>query len=115
MIVVEHDVGALTFDKIAEQANMSKGGILYHFSSKDKLIKAMVESFVAKFETGIATFMAEDDVEIGRYSRAYLRATMGESATTGADFDRLGASITVALFSFPNYTEIIYQQKTLST
>ncbi|MEK1870378.1 MAG: helix-turn-helix domain-containing protein, partial [Ensifer adhaerens] len=45
-IVVGKGVSSLTFDEVAEQTGLSKGGILYHFASKDALVRAMVERFV---------------------------------------------------------------------
>lgn len=109
-IVTKSGVGNLTFDKVAAESGLSKGGILYHFRSKDVLVKAMVEQFVSRFEGGLEDLEKEDTVDVGRYSRAYLRATMGEAATTGDDFDRLGASITTALSSFPDFLKIVRQQ-----
>jgi len=109
-IVANEGVASLTFDKIAAASGLSKGGILYHFGSKNDLVRAMIEQFVSRFETGLSDLAAEDDVEVGRYSRAYLRATFGEAATTGESYDRLGASITAALSSFPDYLQIVRDQ-----
>ena len=41
--VVVRDGGArMTLDAVAEEAGVSKGGLLYHFPSKDELIQALV-------------------------------------------------------------------------
>jgi AcrR family transcriptional regulator len=109
-IVARNGVSSLTFDKVAVASGLSKGGILYHFKSKNELVKAMVEQFVSRFEGGLYDLKNSDGEDVGQFSRAYLRATMGEAATTGEDFDRLGASITTALSAFPDYLEIIRQQ-----
>ena len=37
---------AMTLDRIAEEAGVSKGGLLYHFPSKDELIVALLTHFV---------------------------------------------------------------------
>lgn len=44
------DKGAahLTFDGLTEVTGISKGGLLYHFSSKDALISAMLERYVER-------------------------------------------------------------------
>ena len=39
-------VANLTFDKVAAASGLSKGGILYHFSSKNELVKEMAEPFI---------------------------------------------------------------------
>lgn len=50
--VVARDGGAnLTLDAVAREAGVSKGGLLYHFPSKDALLSAILEEHVrAKFE-----------------------------------------------------------------
>ena len=39
-IVLERGVPALTLDAVAESAGLSKGGLIYHFESKEALIRA---------------------------------------------------------------------------
>ena len=38
---------AITLDRIAAEAGLSKGGLLYHFASKEQLVEALVERAVA--------------------------------------------------------------------
>jgi len=38
---------ALTLDAVAQEAEVSKGGLLYHFKSKNDLVNAMVERWMA--------------------------------------------------------------------
>jgi len=38
----------LTLDAVAREAGVSKGGLLYHFPSKEALLSAMVESFCGR-------------------------------------------------------------------
>lgn len=47
-------VPALTLDAVADQAGLSKGGLLYNFPSKDALIRGMVEFLAGKYESEIA-------------------------------------------------------------
>ncbi len=53
MIVHEEGVEKLTLEAVAKKAGISKGGLLYHFPTKDELILGMVEqlssNFVAEF------------------------------------------------------------------
>ena len=101
-------VANLTFDKVAAASGLSKGGILYHFSSKNELVKEMVEPFVWRFKGGGLDGLKKDDGnETRRYLRAYLRATFDEAAATDNQFDRLGASITAALSPFPDYLDFL--------
>lgn len=109
-IIIKKGVQSLTFDEVADQTGLSKGGILHHFSSKDALIRTMVEQFVERFETGLADLEKQDDASGGSYTRAYIRATLGETSSTGVQYDRLGAAITAALHSFPELLMIVREQ-----
>ncbi|EAE2866200.1 TetR family transcriptional regulator, partial [Listeria monocytogenes] len=42
-IVKEEGVVKLTLEAVAQRAGVSKGGLLYHYPSKEALIKGMVE------------------------------------------------------------------------
>ncbi|MBD8080754.1 TetR/AcrR family transcriptional regulator [Cellulosimicrobium arenosum] len=42
-LLVEHGERAATLDAVAERAGVSKGGLLYHFGSKDALVDGLVE------------------------------------------------------------------------
>lgn len=50
----ESGPGNLSLDAVAAKAGVSKGGLLYHFPSKTKLLKAVVESFVLSFDEELA-------------------------------------------------------------
>lgn len=43
-------IGAVTFESLARESGLSRGGILYHFRSKDALLAAMIEQMVAGWE-----------------------------------------------------------------
>ncbi|WP_031160447.1 TetR/AcrR family transcriptional regulator [Streptosporangium roseum] len=60
---------ALTLAAVAERAGCSKGGLLYHFSSKEALIKGMVERLIEDFDQLIAA-QGHDT-----YTKNYLAAT----------------------------------------
>lgn len=42
--------GNLSLDAVAERAGVSKGGLLYHFPSKSKLLEALVEQHLHEFD-----------------------------------------------------------------
>ncbi|NDE08813.1 MAG: TetR/AcrR family transcriptional regulator, partial [Chloroflexi bacterium] len=50
----------LTLDAVAAEAHLSKGGLLYHFSSKDDLIRGLVDTLVAQFDAEVETFTVPD-------------------------------------------------------
>ncbi|WP_067461466.1 TetR/AcrR family transcriptional regulator [Actinomadura macra] len=71
-VLFEQGTQALTLAAVADRAGVSKGGLLYHFPTKDALVKAMVARVIEEFDDLIA---ASDDGTPGSYSRAYVEAT----------------------------------------
>jgi squalene-hopene/tetraprenyl-beta-curcumene cyclase len=48
LTLLEREGGtAITLDRIAAEASLSKGGLLYHFASKEQLVEALVQRAVA--------------------------------------------------------------------
>ncbi len=54
-LVLETGAGHLTLDAVAKCAGVSKGGLLYHFPTKDLLLEAMLARFLSDIEAQIAT------------------------------------------------------------
>lgn len=76
-VVQASGVGALTLDAVARAASVSKGGLLYHFPSKDALITGMIEHLLTEFDQALEAAMAEEPAgRPGRWLRAYIRATV---------------------------------------
>lgn len=48
VVLTEQGAWRLTLDAVAEQAQVSKGGLLYHFPTKDALLQALVDRLAAK-------------------------------------------------------------------
>lgn len=113
-VVATMGVANLTFEEVARVANVSKGGVLYHFPSKEALTEAMIERFIGRFDTAVAEAAESDGVAIGRNVRAYVRATMGEPPLTGELFDRANGAITAALANYPERLEPVRQQSARS-
>jgi AcrR family transcriptional regulator len=49
-VVREEGAGHLTLDAVARHAEVSKGGVLYHFRNKRALIEAMIERLLGNVE-----------------------------------------------------------------
>jgi AcrR family transcriptional regulator len=113
-VVATMGVANLTFEEVARAASVSKGGVLYHFPTKEALTEAMIERFISRFDTAVEEAAASDSAPIGRNIRAYVRATMGEPPLTGELFDRANGAITAALANFPERLEPVRQQSARS-
>jgi AcrR family transcriptional regulator len=109
-VVTEEGVRNLTLDAVAARSGVSKGGLLYHFRSKEDLAAAMIERSIAWFDDALAEAGADDTDARGRFTRAYVKASLGMTPLTGAGFDNLCSAITTALLSFPERLGPVQEQ-----
>ncbi|MBE1563023.1 TetR/AcrR family transcriptional regulator [Nonomuraea africana] len=69
-LLCDQGSAALTLAAVADRAGVSKGGLLYHFSSKEALIKGMVERLIGEFDDLLAAQPHDT------YTKRYLGATL---------------------------------------
>ena len=75
-MVAGDGVARLTLDAVAREADVSKGGLLYHFPNKDALISAMVLRWVDGFERNIGQRLEMEEAgALGSWARAYAGAS----------------------------------------
>lgn len=108
-VVLRHSVTRLTLDAVAREANLSKGGLLYHFATKEALIQAMLERLIQYYEREIAQ-QQQDDTAPGRWTRAYVRTTIKPrlSYPGEADFPKskeVGTALITAAATNPKLLE----------
>jgi hypothetical protein len=72
-IVLRDSVRHLTLDAVAREAKLSKGGVFYHFATKDALIQAMLARLIQSCERELAG--PQHDAAPGRWTRANVRRT----------------------------------------
>lgn len=108
-VVLQQGVRGLTLEVVAREAGVSKGGLLYHFASKDELLTGMVREFVALTESRMARAMEEDNAP-GQWIRAYLDASTVDRA--GDDpMDQLATSMLAAGASNTALLEPLYARQ----
>ncbi|APH74266.1 TetR family transcriptional regulator [Aquibium oceanicum] len=61
--------GSLSLDAIAHQAGVSKGGLLYNFPSKAKLLQGLVEKHLAEMEQSLDAAAARGEPLLAAYMR----------------------------------------------
>ena len=71
-LVRARGVTGLTLDAAAQSAGVSKGGLLYHFGSKEALLDALLKRLAAFIEEDFQTGVAEQPPGPGRVARAML-------------------------------------------
>jgi AcrR family transcriptional regulator len=78
-VVVEEGVAGMTLEAVAREAGVSKGGLLYHYPSKEALIRGMIGRLIEGFRDALGREFAEERASTsGRWSRAYIRASFDE-------------------------------------
>lgn len=65
-------IGRLTLDAVARQANLSKGGLMHHFPTKDALIDAMVRRKVEGWRAECEAAIEREPAGPGRVLRAMV-------------------------------------------
>lgn len=77
-LAVEVGPASLSLDAVAARAGLSKGGLLYHFPTKARLLEALVEDFVCRFEEDLATRIGSAGCDRDNAATAYLEMFVQE-------------------------------------
>ncbi len=84
---------AMTIDNVAKEAGVSKGGVMYHFPSKDDLVRGMLEYFGAQLEQLVLRKIADDPNSRFRWARSMLACVFPDSQASPADAEALSPEI----------------------
>lgn len=74
-VVAERGYSGLTLDAVGVATGVSKGGVLYHFPTKEALVAALVEELVTGFDLDQTAAHDADPAAPGAWTRAYLAAS----------------------------------------
>ena len=70
--VSHHGLLAMTLDNVAQEAGVSKGGVMYHFPTKEALVTATLTYYGELAEQMLMTHVANDPNPRRRWARAML-------------------------------------------
>ncbi len=70
----EQGLPAVTLQAVADAAQVTKGGLLHHFPSKQALVQAVFDDLLESLDSQIDRLMEADPLPRGRFTRAYIRA-----------------------------------------
>jgi len=73
-VLLQRSPAAFTLDAVAAEAGVSKGGLIYHYPSKEALLEALVSRAVEAVDAELAPAMSA--TEPGAFARAYLDVTV---------------------------------------
>jgi AcrR family transcriptional regulator len=105
-IVQRDGMAQLTLEAVAKEAGVSKGGLLYHFSSKEALIKGMVDKLNEAYGNDIRRKALEDQNSKGSWSRAYVESAFHELE----DGLEMSSALFAAAFANPKLLEGLQEQ-----
>ena len=94
-VVLALGAEGLTLEAVALAAEVSKGGLLYHFPSKRKLIEGMIEGLISAVETSI-------EEERTRNGGNFLRAYIEVSAEENPEHIQVSSALIAAIASEPD-------------
>ena len=101
-------VPALTLEGAAREAGVSKGGLLYHFASKEALLTALLGRLAEGFHADFEACVAEQEEGRGRVLRAIL-AWAFEKPETCEQHERAAAVFLAAFHQDPSLLDPVRQ------
>lgn len=76
-LILEDGVEALSMERVAKRAEMSKGAVMYHFKTKRALLKALVESYAEHLDERLreaeAAVSATSKTPDAQFIHAYIK------------------------------------------
>ncbi|MDY0873425.1 TetR/AcrR family transcriptional regulator [Dongia rigui] len=101
-VVRTQGVAALTLDEAARLAGISKGGVLYHFKSKEALIQGMVARLAGQCETLQQAHYDRLSPGPNRWARALVETSFDPA---GPSTDPAGCALLAAVATNPGLME----------
>ena len=98
-VVRNQGVAALTVDEAARLAGISKGGVLYHFKSKEALIQGMVARLASQCESLQQAHYDQLAPGPNRWARALVETSFDPAAPTT---DPAGCALLAAIATNPS-------------
>jgi AcrR family transcriptional regulator len=104
-VVARQGVANLTFDAVAAEAGMSKGGLLYHFPTKDRLIEAMVKRAAENWRACWMGSYENEPEGPGRMTRGLLKHCLSNAQSWTEQLRRSSYAVFAALAQNPSLIE----------
>lgn len=84
--VIEHGgVTAVTFESVADRAGLTKGGLMYHFPTREALLLALHEHLAAQWEASLAAAAGKPAQDATSVERVAAYARVATSSATRAE------------------------------
>jgi AcrR family transcriptional regulator len=100
-VVARDGVASLTLDAVAAEIGMSKGGVLHHFPSKDRLVEAMVVRSAQAWRAHFTRAYELMPAGPGRMVRALLHHCLSDAKGWTRELQRSSSACFAALAQNP--------------
>lgn len=104
-VILEQGIGALTLDKVAAKASVSKGGLLHHFPSKDALVGAIVRRVVDAWRSDVRQAIGEQGAGPLRVPRAMLNGCISKPEEWTETLRNASICVIAAMSEHPKHVE----------
>jgi AcrR family transcriptional regulator len=104
-VVIEQGVSAMTLEAVAARAGISKGGLLYHFPSKDAIVLGMVSRIASIVQERFAADLASEPPVQGQHARALLYMMLDTEGSLFPRLQRVDGPLLGAVFRNPKMLE----------
>jgi len=104
-VIARQGIGSLTLDAVAAEAHVSKGGLLHHFSTKDRLVEALVRRCADDWRARYTAAYDETTDGPGRMARALVGMCLGDDELWTEQLRRSSSAVFAALAQNPALIE----------
>jgi AcrR family transcriptional regulator len=101
-VVVRQGIASLTLDAVAAEAGLSKGGLLHHFPTKDRLVEAMVTRSAENWRACYSDAHDRTAPGPGRMARALLTHCLSDAECWTEQLRRSTSAVFAALAQNPS-------------
>lgn len=109
-VLIANGVAGLSFDAVAMEAGLSKGGVLHHFRTKEDLIDALVQRYVERYDHAMNTELSRLGDSSGNISRAYIASSLENAQRSESNYNEVGARLCAGLSSDPRKLFPVFEQ-----
>lgn len=104
-VVVRQGIANLTLEAVATEAGMSKGGLLHHFPTKDRLIEGLVTRCAEHWRERYASAYDSAAEGPGRMARGLLTQSLTDALSWTDQCRRSSSAVFAALAQNPSLIE----------
>ncbi len=104
-VVVRQGIGNLTLEAVAAEAGMSKGGLLHHFPTKDRLVEGLVRRTAENWRACCTEACARVPEGPGRMVRGLLNHSLSDAKSWTEQCRRSSSAVFAALAQNPALIE----------